>query len=53
MTLYMVVENFRNGDPVPVYRRLRDRGYKTKNALKGHMTKKHIGKDWIWYPPVG
>ncbi len=26
MTLYMVVENFRNEDPVPVYRRLRDRG---------------------------
>ncbi len=26
MTMYMVVENFRNEDPVPVYRRLRDRG---------------------------
>lgn len=25
-TLYMVVENFRNGDAVPVYRRLRERG---------------------------
>jgi len=25
-TLYMVVETFRNGDPVPVYRRFRDRG---------------------------
>ena len=25
-TLYMVVENFRNGDAVPVYRRFRDRG---------------------------
>ena len=24
--LYMVVEKFRNGDPVPVYRRFRDRG---------------------------
>lgn len=24
--VYMVVENFRNGDPVPVYRRFRDRG---------------------------
>lgn len=24
--LYMVVEHFRNGDPVPVYRRFRDRG---------------------------
>ena len=25
-TAYMVVETFRNGDPVPVYRRFRDRG---------------------------
>lgn len=25
-TLYMVVETFRNGDAVPVYRRFRDRG---------------------------
>ena len=24
--LYMVVENFRDGDPVPEYRRFRDRG---------------------------
>ncbi len=24
--LYVVVENFRGGDPVPVYRRFRDRG---------------------------
>jgi hypothetical protein len=24
--LYMVVETFRNGDPIPVYRRFRDRG---------------------------
>jgi hypothetical protein len=24
--LFMVVENFRNGDPLPVYRRFRDRG---------------------------
>ena len=24
--LYMVIENFRGGDPVPVYRRFRDRG---------------------------
>jgi hypothetical protein len=24
--LYMVIEHFRGGDPVPVYRRLRDRG---------------------------
>lgn len=25
-TVYMVVENFRNGDAVPVYRRFRDQG---------------------------
>ena len=25
-TLYMVIEHFRNGDAVPVYRRFRDRG---------------------------
>jgi hypothetical protein len=25
-TTYMVIESFRNGDPVPVYRRFRDRG---------------------------
>jgi Domain of unknown function (DUF3303) len=24
--LYMVVEKYRNGDPIPVYRRFRDRG---------------------------
>jgi hypothetical protein len=24
--LFMVIETFRNGDPVPVYRRFRDRG---------------------------
>ena len=24
--LYMVVEHFRNGDPLPVYRRFRDKG---------------------------
>src|SRR5215472_13030533 len=26
MSLYMVIENFRNGDAVPVFRRFRDRG---------------------------
>lgn len=25
-TLYMVIERFKEGDPVPVYRRFRDRG---------------------------
>ena len=24
--LYMIIERFRNGDPVPVYRRFRERG---------------------------
>ena len=24
--LFMIIETFRNGDPVPVYRRFRDRG---------------------------
>jgi hypothetical protein len=24
--LYMIIERFKNGDPVPVYRRFRDRG---------------------------
>ena len=24
--LFMIIENFRDGDPVPVYRRFRDRG---------------------------
>ena len=26
MSLYMVIEHFKDGDPVPVYRRFRDRG---------------------------
>jgi hypothetical protein len=26
MALYMIVEHFRGGDPVPVYRRFRERG---------------------------
>ena len=26
MSLYMVIENFKNGDAVAVYRRFRDRG---------------------------
>ncbi len=26
MSLYMVIENFKNGDALPVYRRFRDRG---------------------------
>ena len=26
MAVYMIVEHFKNGDPVPVYRRFRERG---------------------------
>jgi hypothetical protein len=33
MSLYMVIENFRNGDAVPVYRRFRDRGRVTPTGL--------------------
>jgi hypothetical protein len=32
--LYMVVENFRNGDPVPVYRRFRGRGRLAPEGVK-------------------
>ena len=32
--LYMVVENFRNGDPVPVYRRFRERGRLAPEGVK-------------------
>lgn len=31
--LYMIVENFRGGDPVPVYRRFRDRGRMAPDGL--------------------
>jgi hypothetical protein len=33
MALYMVIENFKNGDPVPVYRRFRDHGRLTPEGL--------------------
>ena len=33
MRLYMVVEHFRNGDPVPVYRRFRERGRMAPEGL--------------------
>ena len=33
-TLYMVVEHFRGGDPVPVYRRFRDRGRLAPDGLQ-------------------
>ena len=32
--LYMVVETFRNGDPIPVYRRFRDRGRLMPEGIK-------------------
>ena len=33
MGLYMVVEHFKNGDAVPIYRRFRDRGRLTPAGL--------------------
>jgi hypothetical protein len=33
MSLYMVIEIFKDGDPVPVYRRFRDRGRMTPAGL--------------------
>ncbi|MFI5247912.1 MAG: DUF3303 domain-containing protein [Nitrospirales bacterium] len=32
--LYLVVEKFRGGDPVPAYRRFRDRGRLTPDGLR-------------------
>ena len=32
--LYMVVESFRDGDPVPVYRRFRDQGRMAPEGLR-------------------
>ena len=32
--LYMIIERFKNGDPVPVYRRFRDKGRQAPEALK-------------------
>jgi hypothetical protein len=32
--LYMIIESFNNGDPVPVYRRFRDRGRLAPDGLK-------------------
>lgn len=32
--VYMIVEHFRNGDPVPVYRRFRDRGRLAPDGLR-------------------
>ena len=32
--LYMIIESFKNGDPVPVYRRFRDEGRLAPAALR-------------------
>jgi hypothetical protein len=32
--LYMIIEHFRGGDPVPVYRRFRDRGRMAPDGLR-------------------
>jgi len=32
--LFVVIEHYRNGDPVPVYRRLRDRGRQTAGGVE-------------------
>ena len=32
--LYMIIENFKNGDPIPVYRRFRDRGRLAPDGLR-------------------
>jgi hypothetical protein len=32
--LYMIIENFRNGDAVPVYRRFRDQGRMAPEGLR-------------------
>ena len=31
--LYMIIEDFRNSDPIPVYRRFRDRGRQQPDGL--------------------
>ena len=31
--LYMLIERFKNGDPVPVYRRFRDQGRRLPDGL--------------------
>jgi len=36
--LFMVVENFRDGNPLPIYRRFRDRGRMAPDGLKYVMS---------------
>jgi uncharacterized protein DUF3303 len=42
--LFMVVERFRGGDPVPVYRRFRDRGRLAADGLR-YVTS-WVSEDW-------
>jgi hypothetical protein len=42
--LFMVVERFRGGDPVPVYRRYRDRGRLAADGLR-YVTS-WVSEDW-------
>jgi hypothetical protein len=42
--LFMVVERFRDGDPVPVYRRFRDRGRLAADGLR-YVTS-WVSEDW-------
>jgi len=43
--LYMVVEKFRNADPVPVYRRFRDRGRLAPEGLRYVVS--WVGEDLV------
>jgi len=45
MGLYMVIENFKNGDAAPVYRRFRDRGRMTPAGLLYVSSWVHDGLD--------
>jgi hypothetical protein len=38
--LFMIIENFRNGDPLPVYRRFRERGRLAPDGL-------HYVSSWV------
>lgn len=44
--LYMIVESYRDGDPVPVYRRLRDRGRSMPPGLeyRGSWVTEDLGR---------
>ncbi len=44
--LYMIIETFRDGDPVPVYRRLRDSGRQQPDGLtyRGSWITKDLGR---------